>query len=738
MKTMLPSSARLLYALCMRATLCVLALLCLHLCVHVIVPPPRAAAQDTFRASAKADSVRKADSINAAYKKQLERYEQSLMRRRLSLGVFAGANLNIHNANFLSLPGDDGYNLTAPRFVNTAGVGFSGGVVADIPFSEVVSLGLRAGFGTFGAPLQAPEPMRIGVLSADGNSTTFYDAQFGRVLTPVLNNAFVEPTLILTPLSFAPDLRVHLGGRVGFYLSPTYTQVEKLISPTDNDAVFGPTGLTKERNQRSGTIPGVQALNLAAMIGLSYDIYTMSDPKKESGFVISPEAFFSYGINPIVQNLTWSVHQGRAGISIRYMTAPEPPPPPPPPLPPVEPLVKAKVAAFGIDTNGVESPLVKIRVEEFVSRQLYPMLGFVFFDGNSSELPKKYVRYLKEAASIDEEFENFNNRFYRSDMMKVYYDILNILGDRLKKKEKIKITLTGCNDNNGLEANNLDLSYRRALTVRDYLRDNWEIDTSRMEIKVRNLPELATNSIDTLAGRQENRRVEITSTDPTLLDPLLVYDTLSVCSLQKIRFQMDAVADAGYQGTKLEATQGRRQLKSYASDGKDSESFTWNIAEEPGSMPNAEQDMEYKFVVTDKRGVSDDDGSSIQVEYVSVRKKRADKVKDKQVDTYRLISFDFNSTGVGNNNSKIINEYINPYLTANSRISAIGYTDRLGGADVNQRLSDGRAKSVAGSLKTGKITSLGVGARKPLYNNETPEGRFYNRTVEVRVETTIE
>jgi outer membrane protein OmpA-like peptidoglycan-associated protein len=714
-----------------------LVVVCLLMPLSLVVPR-RAAAQDSFRLNAKADSVRVADSINAVYKKQVEEFEKAQSRRRFSVGIFAGANLNIHTANFLALPGDVGYNATAPNFLNTTGVGFSGGVMADIPFSEVVSIGLRAGFGTFGSPLQAPEPMRIGVLSNNGTTTTFYDAQFGRVLTPALNNAFVEPTIILSPFASVPDLRLHIGGRVGFYLSPTYTQVERLITPTDNEAVFGPVGLTKERNQRSGAIPNVQALNLAAIAGVSYEFYTMSDPKKESGFVIAPEIFFSYGVNPVVQNLVWNVHQGRAGIAVRYMTAPPPPPPPPPPLPPVEPLVRAKVAAFGIDTNGVESPLVKVRVEEYVSRQLYPMLGFVFFDGNSSELPKKYVRYLKEAGSIDEEFENFNNRFYRSDMMKVYYDLLNILGDRLKKKESIKITLTGCNDNNGPEANNMELSYKRALTVRDYLHENWEIDTSRMEIKVRNLPELATNSIDTLAGRQENRRVEITSSDPTLLDPLLVYDTLSVCSLQKIRFQMDAVADAGYQSSRLEATQGRRQLKSYASDGKDSESFMWNIAEEPGSMPNAEQDMEYRFVVTDKRGVSDDDGSAIPVEYVSVRKKRAEKVKDKQVDTYRLISFDFNSTGVGNNNSKIINEYINPYLTANSRISAIGYTDRLGGADVNQRLSDGRAKSVAGALKTGKVTSLGVGARKPLYNNETPEGRFYNRTVEVRVETTIE
>jgi OOP family OmpA-OmpF porin len=77
-------------------------------------------------------------------------------------------------------------------------------------------------------------------------------------------------------------------------------------------------------------------------------------------------------------------------------------------------------------------------------------------------------------------------------------------------------------------------------------------------------------------------------------------------------------------------------------------------------------------------------------------------------------------------------------LNKESKVVATGYTDHLGNAEVNQRLSDGRAKSVADALKAGQVTSLGVGARRPLYNNDLPEGRFYNRTVEVRVETPVD
>ena len=75
-----------------------------------------------------------------------------------------------------------------------------------------------------------------------------------------------------------------------------------------------------------------------------------------------------------------------------------------------------------------------------------------------------------------------------------------------------------------------------------------------------------------------------------------------------------------------------------------------------------------------------------------------------------------------------------------TRIRLVGYTDSVGNADKNKRLSRARAKSVLNALKLagapGKlIESEGRGEENPVASNKTAEGRKQNRRVEVRIET---
>lgn len=64
-----------------------------------------------------------------------------------------------------------------------------------------------------------------------------------------------------------------------------------------------------------------------------------------------------------------------------------------------------------------------------------------------------------------------------------------------------------------------------------------------------------------------------------------------------------------------------------------------------------------------------------------------------------------------------------------------GHTDNTGNAQYNQNLSEQRAKTVAGFLKQGighdKFSYRGLGAKKPVADNTTKEGRQKNRRVEV-------
>jgi outer membrane protein OmpA-like peptidoglycan-associated protein len=83
---------------------------------------------------------------------------------------------------------------------------------------------------------------------------------------------------------------------------------------------------------------------------------------------------------------------------------------------------------------------------------------------------------------------------------------LNKLKQLLDENPKMRIRLNGHTDNEGADADNMSLSDRRALAVRQYLIDKG-IVAERLEAKGfgETMP-IATN--DSPEGRQQNRRTE--------------------------------------------------------------------------------------------------------------------------------------------------------------------------------------------------------------------------------------
>ena len=74
-------------------------------------------------------------------------------------------------------------------------------------------------------------------------------------------------------------------------------------------------------------------------------------------------------------------------------------------------------------------------------------------------------------------------------------------------------------------------------------------------------------------------------------------------------------------------------------------------------------------------------------------------------------------------------------------MSIVGHTDNIGKDDYNQKLSERRARAVYdqiidfyGADDAMRITYQGVGANTPLYGNESPEARAFNRTVTITLD----
>ena len=101
-----------------------------------------------------------------------------------------------------------------------------------------------------------------------------------------------------------------------------------------------------------------------------------------------------------------------------------------------------------------------------------------------------------------------------ADLNGSFYDVLNSVALVLDEYEQTVIEVAGHTDSTGSDQYNLDLSRRRAASVARYLTTRDVLYDRIIEVGMGESRPIATN--DTDAGRQANRRVELTLVPLTL------------------------------------------------------------------------------------------------------------------------------------------------------------------------------------------------------------------------------
>lgn len=110
-----------------------------------------------------------------------------------------------------------------------------------------------------------------------------------------------------------------------------------------------------------------------------------------------------------------------------------------------------------------------------------------------------------------------------------------------------------------------------------------------------------------------------------------------------------------------------------------------------------------------------------------------------QLNLPAAITFDFNSAVV-RPEMRVELEEVAKVLTAypSTVVGVFGHTDNVGSTAVNQRLSEQRAESVAGTLHSfgvapARTQPRGFAYNQPVASNDTEAGRAQNRRVELRI-----
>lgn len=100
-------------------------------------------------------------------------------------------------------------------------------------------------------------------------------------------------------------------------------------------------------------------------------------------------------------------------------------------------------------------------------------------------------------------------------------------------------------------------------------------------------------------------------------------------------------------------------------------------------------------------------------------------------------NFEFDSVKLRSGEIKKLDEVVSfAAKYPDAQLESSGHTDSTGTPEYNQKLSEGRAKSVKAYLvnkgvAADRITTVGYGESKPIADNKTAEGRELNRRVEI-------
>ena len=550
-------------------------------------------------------------------------------------------------------------------------------------------------------------------------------AEFNEVKTPCdcpaeleakLSYITIEPSVRFSP--FKNNFYLYGGPRIAFNHEKSF-EYEQGTNPAYPLQVAGP--------EVKGDFSEIKETIFSMQIGAGYDIPLGSQTSKTQ-WVVSPFVAFHpyFGQNPRGTE-TWNVTTLRAGLALKFGQG-------------------RRVAMSG---DGDVQLSVVAPTNVATSRKVietFPLRNYVFFDAGSSSISNRYILLKKnQVAEFKEdqiEFSNPTSPSCRSDrQMKVYYNVLNILGDRMSKNPAATITLVGSSDK-GTEDGRV-----MAQSIKTYLVNVFGISASRIAIEGRVKPEIAseqpgaTRELELL--RQGDRRVSIESASPQLLMEFQSGPTAPLRPIEIISMEQKANSDAvvfNVEGSKEVFTSWTLQLK-------DPRGKTQNYG--PYSEPKVsipvktimgnQPEGDYQVTLTGKTV----NGNVInKVTTVHLVPYVAPVIQESL--RYSVL-YEFNESKSTNIYEKYLNDIVAPKIMNGSTVVIKGYTDIIGETDYNKNLSMARANDVRGILEknmtqagknnvTFEVIGYGEDESTSLFENKYPEERFYNRTVVIDIE----
>jgi outer membrane protein OmpA-like peptidoglycan-associated protein len=530
-------------------------------------------------------------------------------------------------------------------------------------------------------------------------------------LSAELKYLSIEPSLRIAPFSSSfyifggPTLNINLWseytysrqGNPGFWASGDWSNIRKIV-------ISGQVGMGWEIPLASRYAE--TQINLSPFISFAPDVQGPRTVEKWDIYTIRVGAALKFGWGDVIE-------QARAAVPL--------------------PAVQEGDVQFSL--RAPKAVPAKRRV-----RESFPLRNYVFFDVGSTELQSRYVLLTKDQATGFKEEQlqevqptSMTGRSQRQ--MTVYYNILNILGDRMRRSPAATISLSGASENGPAHGK------ARAETIKRYLVDVFGIEASRITTEGRDKPRIpsevpgATKELDLV--RAGDRRVDIESTSPEMmiqvggashfmLKPVQIVSVVEDPLDSRVVFNVVGAKEV-LASWSLEITDDQGKVQRFGPFTRDQESISGN------TILGDRSQGDYKVVMLGQTKL----GNSLN-KHGSVSLVR--RVVSKEEALRFSILFDFDKSETVESYRKFLTDVVTPLIPSDGTVIIHGHTDIVGEEEYNDNLSrervqDARSiieRALLNSGKTGitfETFGFGENLQYAPFDNSAPEERFYNRTV---------
>jgi outer membrane protein OmpA-like peptidoglycan-associated protein len=580
------------------------------------------------------------------------------------------------------------------------------------------------GAGLFIAPLleYRPADSRWGIMLQAG-----YDSrkgEFDQVTTPCdcpadlstnLSYITIEPSLRFAP--FKSNFYLYGGPRLAFNLDKSFTY----------QLGTNPAFPNQEANAAvKGDFDNINKTIVSMQIGAGYDIRLSTEANKTQ-FVLSPFVSFQpyFGQNPRSTE-TWNNTTVRAGVALKFGQGKN--------IQEATDMKADKEVSFSVDSpSNVPADL---RLTE-----IFPLRNYVYFNTGSSEIPNRYVLLNKDQVKDFKEDQlevfapkNLSDRSKRQ--MTVYYNILNILGDRMQKNPNATISLVGSSEQG--PADGLAMS----VSIKNYLVDVFAINPNRISTTGQAKPNIPSEqpggTLELGLLREGDQRVSIESTSPDLLmefqsgagaqlKPVRIVPLQEAPASSYVTFNNKGAGEA-LSTWSLQITDEQGKSQSFGPYTQDEVSIPGKVI--LGSRPQG--DFKVKMIGQTKSGAVVEHEAPVHVVLWT-------PAKTEEGLRYSII-YEFNKSKAIAIYEKYLTDVITPKIPVGATVIIHGHTDDIGEEVHNQELSLARANDVKNTIENGlskagrkdvkfELSGYGENQNSAPFENKTPEERSYNRTV---------